>query len=187
MTRTKPKGKQKGRKRILGQEQRQEILALGLMAVALFLFLLLVPTTLLGEAGEVWFPSGNVMGSVGAAVQAVLHYLFGLGSLFLPALLVLSGFHLGGWLSPNWTLRIAILFGGLFLLVPPGLHVLLQGSSAAGILGSWLGNFLVAALGGFGALFLLSALTLLLLVGTLGWNPLLPVGRGAVQGAELIG
>ncbi|MCJ7630386.1 MAG: DNA translocase FtsK, partial [Longimicrobiales bacterium] len=71
--------------------------------------------------------------------------------------------------------------------VPPGLHVLLHGSSAAGILGSWLGNFLVTGLGGFGALFLLSALTLLLLVGTLGWNPLLPVGRGAVQGAELIG
>lgn len=187
MTRTKPKGKQKGRKRVLVQEQRQEILALGLMAVALFLFLLLVPTTLLGEAGEVWFPSGNVMGAVGAAVQAVLHYLFGLGSLFLPALLVLAGFHLGGWLSHNWTLRIAILFGGLFLLVPPGLHVLLHGSSAAGILGSWLGNVLVAGLGGFGALFLLSALTLLLLVGTLGWNPLLPVGRGAVQGAELIG
>ncbi|MFH1764806.1 MAG: DNA translocase FtsK 4TM domain-containing protein [Gemmatimonadota bacterium] len=187
MTGSKTKGKAKAKRRILGPERRQEILALGLMAVALFLFLLLVPTSLLGEAGEVWFPSGNVMGAVGAAVQAVLHYFFGLASLFLPALLVLAGFQLGGWLSHTWTLRLAILIGGLFLLVPPGLHVLLHGSAAAGILGSWLGNFLVAGLGGFGALLLLSVLTLLLLVGTLGWNPLLPVGRVAVQGAELIG
>ena len=58
---------------------------------------------------------------------------------------------------------------------------------ASGAVGSWLGSCLVAGLGGFGSLFLLATLTILLLVGTLGWNPLLPVGRGAVQGAGLMG
>jgi S-DNA-T family DNA segregation ATPase FtsK/SpoIIIE len=189
VTGSRPKGKRKGKnkKRILGPDQQREILALGLMAVALFLFLVLVPISLLGELGESWFPSGNVMGAIGAAIQAVLHYLLGLAALFIPALLTIGGLRLGGWLSPNWSLRLAILLGGLLFLLPPGLSVLLQGSSAAGVLGSWLGNFLVAGLGGFGALFLLSALTPLLLVGTLGWNPLLPVGRGAVQGAGLLG
>ncbi len=187
MTRSKPKGKRKGKKGILGQEQKQEILALGILAAALFLFLVLLPTSLLGEFGESWFPSGNIMGAIGAAIQAVLHYSFGFASLFIPAGLIVAGFRLGGWLSPNWTLRLAILLGGLFFLLPPGLSVLLQGSAAAGVLGSWLGNFLVAGLGGFGALFLLSSLTVLFLVATLGWNPLLPVGRGAVQGVGLLG
>ncbi len=189
MTGSGPKGKRKkkGKKGILSQERQEEILAVGLLAVAFFLFLVLVPTFFLGEVGESWFPSGNVMGAVGAAIQAVLHFSFGLASLFIPALLTIGGLHLGGWLSQNWSLRLAILLGGLFLVLPPGLHVLLPASSAAGGLGSWLGNFLVAGLGGFGSLFLLVALTLLLLVGTLGWNPLLPVGRGAVQGASLLG
>ena len=187
MTRSKPKRKRKAKKGILGQEQKQEILALGILAAALFLFLVLIPTSLLGEFGESWFPSGNVMGAIGAAIQAVLHYSFGFASLFIPAVLTVAGLRLGSWLSPNWTLRLAFLLGGLFVLLPPGLNVLLQGSTAAGVLGSLLGNFLVAGLGGFGALFLLSSLTVLLLVGTLGWNPLLPVGRGAVQGAGLLG
>lgn len=187
MTGSRPKGKRKGKKRILGREQRQEILALGLLATSLFLFLVLFPTSFLGEAGESWFPSGNVMGAIGAAIQAILHLFFGLASLFIPALLTVGGLRLGGWLSQNWSLRLAILLGGLFLALPPGLHVLLHDSAAAGGLGSWIGGFLEAGLGQFGALFLLSALTLLLLVGTLGWNPLLPVGRWAVQGASLLG
>ena len=127
------------------------------------------------------------MGAIGAAIQAILHLFFGLASLFIPALLTVGGLRLGGWLSQNWSLRLAILLGGLFLALPPGLHVLLHDSAAAGGLGSWIGGFLEAGLGQFGALFLLSALTLLLLVGTLGWNPLFPVGRWAVQGASLLG
>ncbi len=189
MTGSRPKGKRKkkGKKRILSQDRQEEILALGVLAGAFFLFLVLFPTFLLGQAGESWFPSGNVMGAIGAAIQAILHYSFGLASLFIPALLTVGGLHLGGWVSQNWSLRLAILLGGLLILLPPGLHVLSPASSAAGGMGSWLGEFFVAGLGGFGALFLLTALTLLLFVGTLGWNPLLPVGRGAVQGASLLG
>lgn len=50
-----------------------------------------------------------------------------------------------------------------------------------------MGGFLAGGLGAFGSLFLIAVLILLLLVGTLGWNPLLPVGRGAAQGAGLLG
>ncbi len=183
----KKKGKGKGKKGFLSQDEQQEILALGVLALALFLFLVLFPTSVLGEFGEEWFPSGNLMGSVGAAVQAVLYYLFGLVSILVPGLLAIGGLRLGWWLPPNWTLRLAVLLGGFFLVLPPGLFVLLPASSASGALGSWIGGALLAALGSFGALFLLAALTLLLTVGTLGWNPLLPMGRGAVQGAGLLG
>ncbi len=183
----KKKGKARRKKGFLTQDQQQEILALGLLAVAFFLFLVLFPTALLGELGEEWFPSGNLMGSVGAAVQAVLYYVFGLAAILVPGLLTLGGLRLGWWLSTNWALRLAILLGGLLLMLPAGLHVLLPALSTSGVLGSLLGGALLSALGGFGALFLLGAATLLLLVGTLGWNPLLPVGRGAVRGAGLLG
>ncbi|MGD2120256.1 MAG: DNA translocase FtsK [Gemmatimonadota bacterium] len=183
----KKKGKGRGKKGFPSQDQQQEIMALGVLALALFLFLVLFPAAVLGGLGEGWFPSGNLMGTVGAAVQAVLYYAFGLTAILVPGLMTVGGLRLGWWLSTNWALRLSILLGGLFLVLPPGLHVLLPAGSASGALGSWLGGVLLNALGGFGTLFLLAALTLLLLVGTLGWNPLLPVGRGAVQGAELLG
>jgi S-DNA-T family DNA segregation ATPase FtsK/SpoIIIE len=185
---SKPKKKKrKNKKGLLNQEQRREILALGVLGVALFLFLVLIPTSLLGEAGETWFPSGNLMGAVGAAVQAVLYFVFGIGTLLIPGLLMVGGLRLGGWLSTNWSIRLAILLAGLLLIVPPGIHVLFQDSAAAGALGAWIGGFLAAGLGGFGTFLLLAGLTVPLLVVTLGWNPLLPVGRGAVQGAGLLG
>ncbi len=182
-----PKGKRKNKKGFLSGDPWDELLALGVLAAAVFLFLVLLPTSFLGEPGESWFPSGNVMGAIGGGVQAVIHYLFGVGSVLLPGLLTVVGLRLGGWLPRNWSLRVASLLGGLLLLLPPGLYVLFPASSVPGLLGSWLGAFLVLGLGNFGAVFLLAALTLLLLVGTLGWNPLLPVGRGAVQGAGFLG
>jgi hypothetical protein len=172
---------------MLSQDRQREILALGLLALALFLLLGLVPSSWLGERGEGWFPSGNIMGAVGAGIQAALFYFLGFSTLLLPALLALGGLRTGDWVSRPWTLRLTILAGGLLLLLPPGLHVLTRGSPEAGVFGAWTGAFLVAGLGVFGSLFLLTALTVLLLVGTLGWNPLLPVGRGAVQGAGLLG
>jgi S-DNA-T family DNA segregation ATPase FtsK/SpoIIIE len=181
------KKKRSGKGGLLGPEQRQELLALVVLALALFLLLVLVPVSWLGSWTEEWFPSGNVMGSVGAAVQAVLFYVLGLGSVLLPGVLVLVGLRMGDWISRNWSLRLAILLGGVFLLLPPALHVVLSGSSAAGLWGTWLGSLLSEGLGGFGTLFLLMVLAVLLLVGTLGWNPLLPVGRGALQGAGLLG
>ncbi len=171
---------------MLSQKKQREILALGLVALALFVFLSLVPTSVFGPLAETWFPSGNVMGVVGAGLQAVLFHFLGFASFFLSALLALAGLRSGGWLSRSRVMRLGALTTGLFLTVPPGIHVLASGSPWAGALGVWLGGPLVAGLGGFGAFFLLSALILVLLVGTLGWNPVPPLGRGLLQGLELV-
>jgi S-DNA-T family DNA segregation ATPase FtsK/SpoIIIE len=172
---------------MLSRDQQREILAVGLLALALFVLLALFPASLLGSRGEGWFPSGNLMGAVGGGLRAVLVYYLGVSSLFLPLLLALAGLRSGDWLSPPWTLRLVVLSIGLFILIPPAIHALETGSLAAGSLGAWLGSPLMAGLGTFGSIFLLSALALLLLVATLGWNPLRPLGRGAVQGAGLVG
>jgi S-DNA-T family DNA segregation ATPase FtsK/SpoIIIE len=92
----------------------------------------------------------------------------------------------GDWLSQAWTLRLAVLSVGLLMVIPPAVHVMEPGSWLAGILGGWLGGPLLDGLGGFGSLFLLSAITLLLVVATIGWNPLRPLSRGAVQGAGFL-
>ena len=177
----------KGRRRMLSRDQQRELLALGLLVLALFVFLALTPTTFLGARSDAWFPSGNFMGAVGGGLSALLIYYLGVASLLIPVLLALFGLRSGDWLSLQWTLRLVVLSLGLLLFFPPGLHVLEPGSGAAGALGAWLGSPLLGGLGAFGSLFLLSALILLLIIGTLGWNPLRPLGRGAVQGAGMVG
>jgi len=177
----------KGHGRMLSRDQQREILALGLLVLALFILLALTPTAFLGARGESWFPSGNFMGPVGGGLGAVLVYYLGTAALSFPILLALTGLRSGDWLSTPWTLRLVVLSFGLLFLVPPGLHVMEPGSGAAGALGAWLGSPLLGGLGAFGSLFLLSALILLLIVATIGWNPLRPLGRGAVQGAGLVG
>ncbi len=172
---------------MIGREQQREILALGLLALALFVLLALIPPSVLGARGEAWFPSGNFMGAVGGGLQGLLSYYLGVSAFFIPVLLTLAGLRSGEWLSPQWVLRLVVLSAGLTLFLPPAIHALGPDSAAAGGLGAWLGSPLVAGLGVFGSLFLLSALTLLLVVATLGWNPLRPLGRGAVQGAGMVG
>jgi DNA segregation ATPase FtsK/SpoIIIE, S-DNA-T family len=172
---------------MLSQEKQREILALGLLALALFVFLSLVPTWLFGPLAGGWFPSGNIMGVVGAGVQASLFRLGGLASFLLPVLMAVGALRYGGWLSGSLVLRLGVLACGLFLAVPPAIHILAEEGGWAGALGSWLGGPLVAGLGRFGAFFLLSALFFVLLVGTLGWSPLRPVGRLALRGLALAG
>ncbi|MGW8266967.1 MAG: DNA translocase FtsK 4TM domain-containing protein [Longimicrobiales bacterium] len=180
-------GAARGKRLMLSRDQQRELLAVGLLALALFLLLALIPVGLLGDGGGAWFPSGNFMGVVGAGLQAVLFHFLGLSAFLIPVLLGLAGLRSGGWLFPSWTFRLTVLSTGLFLLVPPAFHAMGSGSPLAGVLGRWLGAPLVGGLGAFGSLFLLSALTLLLVVATLGWNPLRSVGRGALQGAGFLG
>lgn len=172
---------------MLSQEQQREILALGLLVLALFVLLALTPVSFLGARGLDWFPSGNIMGPMGGGLRGLLVHYVGVSAYFFPFFLALGGLRAGDWLSPAWTLRLVVLSVGLFLFVPPALHVMEPGSAPAGALGAWLGSPMDAALGSFGSLFTLSALTLLLVVATLGWNPLRPLGRGAVQGAGVLG
>ena len=173
---------------MLTREQKQEIIAVGLLALALFILLSLFPVSIIGGRAGAWFPSGNIVGPVGATVGTLLKAFFGASAFIVPALLSFGGLRVGGWLSEYWTSRLSVLAAGLLFLSPLATWVLMDGpESAAGWLGTVLGGRLVDLVGVIGTLLLLGAGVIALSVGTLGWNPLGSVGRGVVAGGEAAG
>ncbi len=166
---------------MLSREQQRDILAAGLLALALFLLAALIPVAVFGPRLAAWFPSGNMMGLVGATTQRGLKGLLGGSAFFVPILLVISGLRAGDWLSAGWTARLAILVSGLVLILPVGLQVSGQDEMAGGW-GAFAGPPLATALGLFGAVLLLGLLLVVLCVGALGWNPLRALARGMVRG-----
>jgi DNA segregation ATPase FtsK/SpoIIIE, S-DNA-T family len=168
---------------MLSKEQQQEILAIGLLALALFLLLALIPVSVFGVGAAEWFPLGNVMGVVGGWVQSATAGMFGGPAFFLPILLLVGGLWSGNWLPPEWAARIGALSTGLLLLLPVGFHVLGWGGvEAAGAYGVVVGGPLMTGLGFMGAVILLSFLTFALSVVTLRWNPLRALASRAQQG-----
>ena len=153
-------------------ERERELLGVAFFALALFLLLTLVPPTLLGELGERWFPSGNVMGAVGAVLESGETYLFGVAAWVFPFLVGIVGLWFGGWASGSRALRLGVLAAGLLVLVPGIAHVLGMSEPQAGVIGRFLGRPVVLALGTFGAGFTFGVALLLLTLGTVGWNPL---------------
>ena len=173
---------------MLTREQQQEILAVGLLALALFLLLSLVPASIIGASAGEWFPSGNIVGPVGATVGTLLKAFFGASAFIVPALLSFAGLRVGGWLSESWTMRLSVLAAGLLFLGPIAAWMLFDGPDrAVGWLGAVLGAPLVELIGFIGALLLLGVGLIALSVGTLGWNPLGSMGRGVVAGGEAAG
>jgi S-DNA-T family DNA segregation ATPase FtsK/SpoIIIE len=169
------------------REQQREILAVGLLALALFVLVSLVPVTILGERAFQWFPSGNAMGVVGGTLRALLHAFFGGASFLVPPLLALAGLRMGGWMGKERTLRWALLAAGLLILVPLTVWVVSAQPSSAGWLGVHLGEPLVGMVGVLGGVLLSFVGFVALSVGTLGWNPLRTVGRSVVAGSEAAG
>ena len=53
-------------------KEQREILAVGLLALALFVLLSLIPVSVLGERGGEWFPAGNAMGRLGGTVRVIV-------------------------------------------------------------------------------------------------------------------
>ena len=98
---------------MLSREQQREILALALLALALFMVVSLVPVSLLGERGMEWFPSGNAMGVVGATMRALLTAFLGSFAFLVPLMVAVGGVRAGEWLSPERSLRYALLGLGL--------------------------------------------------------------------------
>ena len=173
---------------MLTREQKQEIVAVGLLALALFVLLSLVPVSIIGGRAGEWFPSDNIVGPVGATAGTLLKAFFGASAFIVPGLLTFGGLRVGGWLSEDWTFRLSVFTAGLLLLGPVTTWVLLDGpESAAGWLGAVLGSSLVDFIGVIGTLLLLGAGVIALSVGTLGWNPLGSFGRGVVAGSEAAG
>ncbi len=165
-------------------EQRNEMAGIALLALALLLLLALLPVELMGEAGGRWFPSGNVMGRVGRALQEGAWGVLGLGAGILPVLAALGGVMAGGWMDRTTVLRLGVFALGLLLLLPPFLHLLPAGPGWAGWFGAFVGAPLVAAVGGIGGSLLLLAAFVLLSVATLEWNPLRAPARLAWVGGR---
>jgi S-DNA-T family DNA segregation ATPase FtsK/SpoIIIE len=173
---------------MLTREQKQEIVAVGFLALALFLLLSLVPASIIGGSAGEWFPSGNIVGPVGSTVGTLLKAFFGALAFIVPALLSFAGLRVGGWFSESWMTRLSVLAAGFLFLGPIAAWVLLDGPDrAAGWLGAVLGAPLVDLIGFIGALLLLGVGLIALSVGTLGWNPLDSMGRGVVAGGEAAG
>jgi S-DNA-T family DNA segregation ATPase FtsK/SpoIIIE len=172
---------------MLNQEQQREILAVALLALALFVLVALLPVSLMGERGSEWFPSGNAMGVVGAALKALLHTFLGGSAFLVPSLLLWEGLRYGGWMEPDRAIRLGILNSGLLILAPVTTWVVSSEAGAAGWVGIQLGSPLVDLVGWLGAMLLTGAALVALSVGTLGWNPLRSVGRGVKAGGEAAG
>jgi len=172
---------------MLSREQQREILAVGLLALAVFTLVALVPISIFGERGVSWFPSGNTMGVVGGALKSWLLSFLG-GSAFLaPLLLVIAGLRSGDWMARDRSIRFAVLDAGLLLLVPPLVWVITARPEAAGWLGASLGGPLLDLVGWLGAILICSTALVALSVGTLGWNPLRTVAHGVAAGGGLAG
>jgi S-DNA-T family DNA segregation ATPase FtsK/SpoIIIE len=171
---------------MLSREQQREILAIGLIALALFALLSVVPVTILGVRGYEWFPRGNFMGLVGGAVNGLLRAFLGEAAYIVPPLMVVGGLRAGGWLSPDRSVRLGILGFGLLVILPVAIWVILPDREAfAGWLGMHLGHPLVELVSPLGAILLALLSLVALSVGTLGWNPLSSLGRGVAAGGGL--
>lgn len=171
---------------MISREQQQEILAIGLLALSLFLVLALIPVSVFPVGAAEWFPSGNVMGIVGGWVQHTLVGLFGGPAFFLPILLLVGGLWSGNWLAPEWAVRLSMLSTGLLLILPVGFHVLGEGPVMSGAYGVRVGGPLMTGLGLFGAVILLVSLMVVLSVVTLRWNPLRALAARAQQGGGVM-
>ncbi|MEX2294721.1 MAG: DNA translocase FtsK [Gemmatimonadota bacterium] len=166
-------------------ERKKELIGVGLLALAVFVLLTLLPTALLGSLEATWFPSGNLMGVVGHWFRTGAVYLFGGGAWLLPALVALAGIHLGGWIARERAVRLAILGLGLLVLLPGAFFVLSFPPEWPGRLGVGVGLPLAGALGVFGASFFLAVAFVLLSLATLGWNPLQRPAFWLLKGAKL--
>jgi hypothetical protein len=120
---------------MLTAEQRREILAVALLAVALFVLLALLPVAVFGARSVEWFPSGNMMGMVGGTLHGLLTAFLGVTAFLVPVLVALAGLHLGGWIAPGFVLRGAVLGAGMLLLLPTTVWVFTSGPVASGWLG----------------------------------------------------
>ncbi|MEQ8330569.1 MAG: DNA translocase FtsK [Longimicrobiales bacterium] len=183
MARAEKGGKKETGAPLLTRDQQREILAIGLLALAVFVLLALLPVGILGARSGEWFPSGNAMGVVGSTLRGWLMGFFGFAAYLVPSLLVLAGLQAGRWLDGGRTLRFGIFNAGILVLGPLVLWVLTEAPDAAGWLGVNVGLPLAGFLGWLGALLVTTVAVAALSVGTLGWNPLRSLVQGLARGS----
>jgi len=160
------------------ERQRQQLLGLGLLALAVFTALSLIPVA--SFAPET-FPDGSIMGVLGRVLARAGTRALGLGMLLVPVLLAIAGAASWGWTDRSSAARRAALVSGLLVLLP-AFAALAAGTqdetgtslipvAAAGWLGTTIAVPLVALLSPPGAFLLLLVLLVALSIATVGWNP----------------
>jgi len=160
-----------------GYDRTQRILiGIGLTALGAFTLLSLVPAGLFGVGVEGLFPSGNIVGPVGAVVSAVLGGAFGVSAVLVPLLLVLWGVWSLGALESREATRWTLFFSIMLALIPPlvASFAYPAGGAAAWLVGgygTWLGSVLVSVVGWLGSVLVLIALLAVGVVAVLGLGP----------------
>ena len=174
---------------MLSQEQRREIAAVVLAAIAVLFLLALFPVSLLGARGEAWFPNGNMIGVVGGTLRGLIVAFVGGSAALVPLLIGLAGVPCRR-MAPRGdrALRLAVLFAGLVLLIPAYVRIATESAVAAGWLGATLGGPLVGLLGHVRRRPWFAAYVSWPFRSRRSvWNPLRSVGRGMLVGGDVAG
>ena len=91
--------RKKGSGPLLTREQQRDVLGVALLALAVFVAASLLPTSWLGERAAAWFPSGNVVGMLGAGLRTALVGIVGGAAPLVAVLLAVAGLRAGDWLD----------------------------------------------------------------------------------------
>jgi hypothetical protein len=87
---------------MLGEKKRRQLLGVGLIALAFFVVLSLIPVS--GFAPGT-FPDGSIMGVLGAAVRDGGTTFLGLGIVLVPLMLAIAGAACFGWIDDTNAVR----------------------------------------------------------------------------------
>jgi len=167
-----------------GDDRTQHILiGIGLAAVGAFFLLSLFPVALLGEGAAELFPSGNLVGPVGAAVASILFGAFGVAAAVVPLFPIIWGIWTLDALESREAGRWTLFFTAILGIVPPLIasfaHPANGGTTwAAGGYGSWAGGWLSAGIGWIGSALLLTVAFVAAVIAILGVEPFRAVARG---------
>ncbi|MEJ2218275.1 MAG: DNA translocase FtsK 4TM domain-containing protein [Gemmatimonadota bacterium] len=178
---------------MVSETQRRELLGIALFALGVFTALSLLPVGWFGGGSGHWFPSGNLMGVVGAAYHDGGLWLLGAG-IFLTPLIPLLGGVLAFRHEPGPLKRWLVLVTAFIVLVPVAVAVVSferlavagEPVPAAGRFGMLLGGPLLTGLGFVGSMLLLAFLTLALFIAAIGWNPLRSAAEGSARGVRAL-
>lgn len=176
------------KKQQAAQAKRQrEVLALMLVLLGVFVAVALFPYRFLGEGAADWFPSGNPMGLVGGTIKALLMAGLGVGSVAVPAGLILLGAKVGGWFQTGTLRRLAIATIGVGILAPVAYHLAGTPEGWGGYLGEFIGSPLRRVVGWLGGWLVIGAGGILVSVLAFDFNPLSTLGRGLTRVTGLLG
>ena len=161
------------------------LIGIGLSALGAFSLLSLFPIDLLGDRATELFPSGNLVGPVGAAVAGALVGGFGIAAAVVPLFPIIWGLWSLGALARREANRWTLFFAVILAIVPP-----LTASFAypagggpswlTGAYGAWAGGVLTAAISWVGSSLVLTVLLVVAVIVILGLAPFQAVAQGAV-------